>query len=124
MIFKRFNDSYGHAAGDAILREMGKMLQDHIRGEDIPSRFGGDEFIVVLPDASLEVTRKRAEQLHESAHQLLIEYEGQTLDAIRVSIGVATYPKNGTTCVALLKAADDALYQAKRDGRGRVIVAS
>ena len=59
--FKRFNDTYGHAAGDAILRELGSLLLEHVRGEDIACRYGGDEFIIVLPDASREVTRKRAE---------------------------------------------------------------
>ena len=61
--FKRFNDTYGHAAGDAILRELGNLLLGHVRGEDIPCRYGGDEFIIVLPDASREVTRERAERI-------------------------------------------------------------
>lgn len=122
--FKHINDNIGHLAGDVVLQEVGKLLRDHIRGGDIPSRFGGDEFVVVLPDASLEVTRQRAEQLCESVQQLQIQYDGQTLEAITVSLGIAAFPNNGSTSAELLKAVDNALYQAKRDGRGRVNIAA
>ena len=121
--FKRFNDSYGHAAGDAILRELGNLLLEHVRGEDIPSRYGGDEFIIVLPDASLDVTRERADRLCEHARHLSIQLDGQALQTITLSGGVASYPKDGSTAEALLKTADDALYSAKREGRGRVVEA-
>ena len=121
--FKRINDTFGHAAGDAILRELGSLLREHVRGEDIPSRYGGDEFIIVLPDASREVTQKRAELLRDNAHHFPILFEGQSLAAITISLGVAVFPVNGSTCAAILKAADGALYRAKREGRGRVVVA-
>jgi diguanylate cyclase (GGDEF)-like protein/PAS domain S-box-containing protein len=120
--FKRFNDTYGHAAGDAVLRELGNLLLEHIRGEDIACRYGGDEFIIVLPDASQEVTSERAERLSEHARHLNIQFEGQNLEAIRLSLGVAVFPQNGSNGAAVLKAADDALYRAKREGRGRVVV--
>jgi diguanylate cyclase (GGDEF)-like protein/PAS domain S-box-containing protein len=119
--FKRFNDCYGHAAGDAILHELGNLLLEHIRGEDIPSRYGGDEFIVVLPDASREVTYERAERLCEHARHLNIQFEAQELEAVTLSLGVAMFPEDGSTSATVLKAADDALYRAKRDGRGRVV---
>jgi diguanylate cyclase (GGDEF)-like protein/PAS domain S-box-containing protein len=122
--FKRFNDNYGHAAGDAILRELGNLLLGHVRGEDIPSRYGGDEFIVIMPDASLELTQERAERLSEHAHHFHIQFEGQTLEAITLSLGVAVYPKDGATSTAILKAVDTALYRAKNEGRGRVVVAN
>jgi diguanylate cyclase (GGDEF)-like protein/PAS domain S-box-containing protein len=122
--FKRFNDTCGHAAGDAILHELGNLLLEHIRGEDIPSRYGGDEFIIVLPDASREVTRERAELLRENAHHFHIQFEGQTLEAVTLSLGVAVFPEDGSTSAAVLKAADDALYRAKREGRGRVVMAN
>jgi diguanylate cyclase (GGDEF)-like protein/PAS domain S-box-containing protein len=122
--FKRFNDTCGHAAGDAILHELGNLLLEHVRGEDIPSRYGGDEFIIVLPDASREVTRERAELLRENAHHLHIQFEGQTLEAVTLSLGVAVFPEDGSTSAAVLKAADDALYHAKRAGRGRVVMAN
>jgi len=122
--FKRFNDTYGHAAGDAILRELGILLLEHVRGEDIPSRYGGDEFIVVLPDASREVTHERAERLCEHARHLNIQFEGQAFEALTLSAGVAVFPEDGSTSDTVLKAADDALYRAKRAGRGRVVRAN
>jgi diguanylate cyclase (GGDEF)-like protein/PAS domain S-box-containing protein len=121
--FKGFNDAYGHAAGDAILRELGNLLIEHVRGEDIPCRYGGDEFIIVLPDASLEATRKRANSLSEISRHLNIRLERQTLKSITLSLGVAIFPNNGSSSASILKAADTALYRAKREGRGRVSVA-
>lgn len=118
--FKGFNDRHGHTEGDAILRTLGELLLGHFRGEDITCRYGGDEFIVILPDASLEVTRERAERVCEHARHLNSQFEGQTLEAITLSIGFAIFPNHGTTSTALLKAADAALYRAKREGRDRV----
>ncbi len=120
--FKQINDTLGHAAGDAILREMGSLLLKHVRGEDIAARYGGDEFILILPDASREVTAERAERLCEHVQHLHVQYEGQTLEAVSLSVGVAIFPEHGSTSILLLKAADDALYRAKREGRGRVVV--
>lgn len=122
--FKRFNNTYGHAAGDAILREMGSLLLKQVRADDISSRIGGDEFIVLLPDASREVTRKRAELLGEYVHCFHVQFEGKTLDGISLSLGVAVYSKDGSTSTAVLKAADNALYRAKHEGRDRVVVAN
>ncbi len=120
--FKRFNDKYGHAMGDAILRELGSLLLKHVRGEDIPTRYGGDEFIIVLPEASQAVTRQRAELICEDAKQFRLQFEGQTLEAVTLSLGVAVFPEHGSTSTVLLKAVDEALYRAKREGRGRVVV--
>lgn len=121
--FKRYNDTYGHAAGDAILQELGNLLLEHVRGEDMPCRFGGDEFIIVLPDASLEVTLERAELIRENVHHFHIQCEGHVLEAVTLSLGVAVFPADGSTTAAILKAVDDALYRAKREGRDRVVVA-
>jgi len=121
--FKRFNDIFGHAAGDAILYELGNLLLEHVRGDDIPSRYGGDEFIIVMPDASREVTRKRAELLREKASHFHTQFEGQTLEPVSLSFGVSVFPEDGLTCSAVLCAADDALYRAKRYGRDRVLEA-
>lgn len=121
--FKGFNDTCGHTAGDVILRELGALLLEHVRGEDIPCRYGGDEFIIVLPDASLEVTRERAKLLSENARHLHIQFEGQTLEPITLSLGVAIFPKHGSSSASILKAADAALYRAKHEGRGRMNVA-
>jgi diguanylate cyclase (GGDEF)-like protein/PAS domain S-box-containing protein len=122
--FKRFNDTWGHAAGDKILRELGSLLLGQVRGEDIASRYGGDEFIIILPDASREVTRERANRLCEHTRRLKTHFKGQTFEMITFSVGVAAFSENGTTSEELLKAADTALYRAKHEGRDRVIVAS
>jgi diguanylate cyclase (GGDEF)-like protein/PAS domain S-box-containing protein len=113
--FKRFNDTYGHAAGDAILREMGSFLLKHVRGEDIVCRYGGDEFIIVLPDVTQAVACKRAELICKYTRQFHLQFEGQALEAITLSYGVAVFPKDGSISMAILKAADDALYSAKRE---------
>lgn len=122
--FKRFNDTSGHAAGDAILRKLGGLLLGHFRGEDIPTRYGGDEFIIVLPDASKEITRERAERLNEHVRHFTIQFEDQILSEVTLSIGIAVFPENGSTSATLLSAVDTALYQAKREGKGRVVLAT
>ena len=122
--FKQFNDTYGHPAGDAILRELGNLLLKHVRGEDIPSRYGGDEFVIIMPDVSRTVTNERAELICEEAKGLHLQFEEHDLVAVSLSLGVAIFPEHGSTSAALLKAADDALYRAKREGRGRVVMAS
>jgi diguanylate cyclase (GGDEF)-like protein/PAS domain S-box-containing protein len=122
--FKQFNDIYGHAAGDAVLRKLGNLLLRHVRGEDIACRYGGDEFIIVLPDTSQEVTIARADQICEYAKQFHLQFEGQTLPAVTLSLGVAIFPGDGTTSTAMLRAVDAALYRAKREGSGRVVVAN
>lgn len=122
--FKRFNDIHGHAAGDAVLRELGNLLLRHTRKEDIACRYGGDEFIIVLLDASVEMTCKRASRLCERARQINIQFEGQALEAFTLSLGVAAFPEHGNTSAAILKAADTALYRAKNEGRDRVVAAN
>jgi len=121
--FKLFNDTDGHAAGDAVLRELGRFLQSHIRGEDIACRYGGEEFTLIMPDASLEVAQQRAELLRQEAKQLRWRDAGPSHDPITLSAGVAIYPQHGRTIETVLRAADTALYRAKQEGRDRVIVA-
>jgi diguanylate cyclase (GGDEF)-like protein/PAS domain S-box-containing protein len=121
--FKNFNDTYGHAAGDALLRELGRLLQSHIRGGDVACRYGGEEFLIIMPDASLEAAHQRAKQLQEEAKRLRVQNAGQSLEGITLSLGVAIYPEHGRSLDNVLRAADAALYRAKQEGRDRVAVA-
>ena len=120
---KQFNDTWGHAAGDDILRELGSLLLRHVRGEDIACRYGGDEFVLILPDASEQVTRERAELICEHAQQFHLQYEGQSLAAVTLSLGVAVFPEHGVTSIGILRSADTALYHAKHEGRNQVVMA-
>jgi diguanylate cyclase (GGDEF)-like protein len=122
--FKSFNDTSGHEAGDTLLRGLAGLLQTRIRAEDIACRYGGEEFTVILPDASLDVTRQRAEQLRDRAQHLTVDYRGQLLGPLAISLGIAVFPQHGATGEELLRAADAALYRAKHEGRNRVVVAS
>jgi diguanylate cyclase (GGDEF)-like protein len=121
--FKRFNDTFGHQAGDALLRALGNLLKESTRGQDIVCRYGGEEFVFVLPGASLDVALKRAELLREDVKQLNAQHGGQILGAVTLSIGIAMCPDNGDNPAQLLKTADDALYRAKEGGRDRIIAA-
>ncbi|HSC93892.1 MAG TPA: sensor domain-containing diguanylate cyclase [Burkholderiales bacterium] len=118
--FKRVNDTFGHDAGDAVLRRMGLVLQGHVRGSDIACRIGGEEFALLLPEASLVIAYQRAERILDTVRHMQIKHRGQTLGAITVSLGVAAFPKHGDTPEALIRAADQALYQAKQGGRNKL----
>ena len=121
--FKEFNDTLGHCAGDAVLQELGVFLLEHFRGEDIACRFGGEEFVLILPDSSLDGTSKRAEGLCEAAKQLNIQLGGKLLNKFTLSLGVAAFPDHGNDAETLMRAVDQALYRAKKEGRDRVVVA-
>jgi diguanylate cyclase (GGDEF)-like protein/PAS domain S-box-containing protein len=121
--FKQFNDACGHAVGDEILHGFGNMILDHVRGDDVPSRHGGDEFVIIMPDSSLEVTLQRAKQLCENAGHFHFHCEGKILKGVTLSLGVAIFPQHGSTSTDILKAADVALYRAKFEGRNRIVVA-
>jgi diguanylate cyclase (GGDEF)-like protein/PAS domain S-box-containing protein len=121
--FKRFNDTFGHAAGDHLLRELAKILQAHIRLSDIACRFGGEEFTLILPEASLEIAQQRAETLRRKVSELRLQYEGQPLGDVTLSLGVAAFPQHGRRNDDLLRSADEALYRAKGGGRNQVQVA-
>jgi diguanylate cyclase (GGDEF)-like protein len=121
--FKSFNDTYGHDAGDAVLRQAGSLFAQGIRAEDIVCRFGGEEFVFILPTASLQATQSRAEKIRANLRELTILHRGQSLGPITASIGVAALPMHGTSPKEVLAAADAALYRAKSEGRDRVVVA-
>jgi len=122
--FKRYNDSFGHAAGDALLRAIGGILQRTVREGDMPCRYGGEEFVVILPGADLANTRQRAEVLRAAIANWRPEPSDSALGSVTVSIGVACFPGHGNTWQAALKLADEALYAAKDAGRNRVVVAA
>lgn len=121
--FKNFNDMHGHDAGDTLLREFGRFLVNNIREYDIACRYGGEEFICILPETTLIKALERAEELRIHLMSFKVEHLGRPLEKITFSAGVAIYPMHGTSGSDLVKAADRALYQAKRDGRNRVLAA-
>ncbi|MEC4986084.1 MAG: diguanylate cyclase [Oscillatoria sp. PMC 1068.18] len=121
--FKKFNDTWGHEAGDTVLREIGKLLQQTIRASDLACRYGGEELTLVFPETSLEDTEKRAIQIWENIKNLQIKHRGQYLGSLTVSLGIASFPTHGQTANNLINAADAALYCAKAQGRDRVVSA-
>jgi diguanylate cyclase (GGDEF)-like protein/PAS domain S-box-containing protein len=121
--FKHFNDTFGHEAGDTVLRELGILLRNNIRNSDIACRYGGEEMVLILPEASLEDTKDRAEELRLAIKHLNLSYRRNSLGPITVSLGVACFPQHGLTGDALLRTADRALYRAKAEGRDRTIAA-
>lgn len=120
--FKRLNDALGHEAGDAVLRDLGRILGLQVRQSDIACRYGGEEFVLILPGASPEITRERAERVRRAVKRVP-RWRHEALAAVTVSLGVAGYPRHGLDAAAVLAAADMALYRAKREGRDRVVVA-
>ena len=120
--FKRFNDTYGHAAGDAVLRTVGQYVMSLTRGEDIFCRYGGEEFVLIMIDTTARAAWERAESLRSGVQALAIEHDGQAIGPITLSIGVAMIPDNARDGQSALKAADEALYRAKQGGRNRVVV--
>jgi len=122
--FKQFNDTFGHQAGDMILRQFGDFLNQRTRGQDVACRYGGEEFVLILAGATDDDGSKRAEILREELKQLTVWHSGQVLGRIAVSIGVSSFPGHGANGVELLRAADQALYRAKTEGRDRVVVAN
>ncbi|MCT7969576.1 GGDEF domain-containing protein [Laspinema sp. D1] len=122
--FKGFNDTYGHEAGDVVLRELGWLLKTESGALDIPCRYGGEEFMVILPEASLEKTQQQAEHLRRQVKRLKLTYLSQDLPGVSISVGLAVFPQHGVTGNQLMQAADAALYQGKTQGRDRVVTAS
>ena len=105
-----------------VLRELSGLLQSEVRAGDIVCRYGGEEFVLVLPDTSADVTYQCAEHLRIAVKQLAVSHRGQLVGSVAVSGGVAVFPTHGTTAEALVQSADAALYRAKSAGRDRIIV--
>lgn len=121
--FKNINDAYGHALGDAVLACVGPLLERQIRKSDVACRFGGDEFILILPECSLEDAVLRAQALRRTVEQAPFLFDGTDIGQVTLSMGVSALPNHGATAAELLRAADKALYDAKRGGRNRVVTA-
>ena len=121
--FKRVNDTYGHDAGDAVLRQVGRILASSVRETDFAARIGGEEFVVLLPETDAPQAVETAERIRVAVERAAFEYQGRTL-AISVSAGVASCPRVVTEPAALLTSADGALYASKQGGRNRVTAAS
>ena len=122
--FKSFNDTFGHGAGDELLRSLADMLKANLRAGDIACRYGGEEFVLILPEAGVEAATRRAEGLRERVKALDVRYLDRSLGNVSLSLGVATYPVHGGSRDQVVEAADAALYRAKEGGRDRVVVAS
>jgi len=122
--FKRFNDAFGHEAGDLVLKSMAEIFRQYFRGDDVVCRYGGEEFAVILPESTAKDAVERANQLRTEAKKLQLKHQGRTLDPVSVSVGVASFPEHGSTAEELLRVADQGLYQSKADGRDRVTVAT
>jgi diguanylate cyclase len=119
--FKKVNDTYGHPGGDEVLKKLATLLLEKVRVIDVACRFGGEEFLLMLPSMSPEFAIVRAEQCREAFAQATVEFDGQTIRAT-MSVGIAVYPQHGDTLSELTRCADVALYQAKEAGRNRVVL--
>jgi len=122
--FKQLNDSRGHQAGDTVLRSVGEILTSASRGEDIPCRYGGEEFVLIMPGADIELAASRAEQIRLALSNSRWTLDGQELEAVTLSAGVSVYPRHGSTAAELIGSADRSLFAAKAAGRDQVVLAS
>ncbi|MBA3309425.1 MAG: sensor domain-containing diguanylate cyclase [Nocardioidaceae bacterium] len=121
--FKQYNDDYGHDAGDAVLGAVAAVIRDSARGGDVPCRYGGEEFLILVADIDRDTLMVRAELLRENVARARVEHLGAHLPTVTVSAGLALYPEHGATQAEVIKEADTALYTAKRRGRNCVVTA-
>jgi diguanylate cyclase (GGDEF)-like protein len=121
--FKDLNDTYGHQAGDEALKAAAQTIVNQIRKSDIACRYGGEEFMVIMPETSRPDAIQRAEQFRKDIESLQVMYMGQSIQ-LTVSIGIAIYPIHGSNVDEILSATDKALYQAKETGRNKIVIYS
>lgn len=121
--FKRFNDVFGHEAGDVVLRSTADLMRTFFRGDDVICRLGGEEFAIILPESGEDEAAVRMTELREQIKLMTLFHQGRPLDHISLSAGISAFPKNGSSLESLLEAADRALYQSKTHGRDRVTLA-
>ena len=120
--FKRINDLFGHEAGDLVLREVAGCLRANIRQEDFACRYGGEEFVLVLPESDIEALMPRAKAILDAIRRLVVTHHGQPIGQVTVSIGMAAAPQHGNNVLGLVRAADQALYRAKNEGRNQAVL--
>jgi len=121
--FKRFNDTFGHDAGDMVLQSLADLFRSFFRATDICCRYGGEEFAIILPESTSQDAAIRADALRAEVKHLRLRYRKQTVGPLSISVGVAAYPEHGSTSDELLKMADECLYESKARGRDIVTVA-
>ena len=120
--FKAFNDTYGHQAGDAVLKGISQVLKDSVRITDTVARYGGEEFVILMPETNVDGTEIVAERIRKNVEETEFVYRNEKMN-VTVSIGLASYPQEGIASEEdILKAADIALYKAKEAGRNRVVM--
>ncbi|MDH5546593.1 MAG: diguanylate cyclase [Gammaproteobacteria bacterium] len=117
--FKQINDTFGHDIGDLMLKEVSEILNKHCRKSDIPGRYGGEEFILVMPGLDRSLSIKRVESILQAVREITVEKHGTRIEQQTISCGIALYPEDGKTSNELFSAADKALYKSKSDGRDR-----
>ena len=120
--FKRFNDSWGHQAGDEVLKCVAEVVRTSIRSSDIAGRYGGEELIAILPEATAQAALARAEAIRRGIETQHLEHAGNSLGSVAASFGVAVFPDHASDSTSLIRAADNALYEAKNSGRNRVVI--
>jgi diguanylate cyclase (GGDEF)-like protein len=118
--FKRINDTYGHEAGDLVLKAIAHTLSEQSRRGDFACRFGGEEFVVAMPNITLDVAYERAEMVRQLLTGLRVPFGYYNL-SVTISMGIACYPENGQTRETILRAADQAMYAAKEAGRDHIL---
>jgi len=122
--FKELNDAHGHLAGDHFLRRVGEVIKGSLRSHDIPCRYGGEEFAVLLPETEPTESIVIAERIRRTVAEIRIR-EGRRMIGTTISIGISSYPKSARRSAPdLLRKADAALYQAKREGKDKVVAAA
>jgi len=122
--FKRVNDTFGHEAGDEVLKALATLLKDGARASDVCCRHGGEEFLLLMPETSLQGAMAKAEELRRQIEGLRLEDHGRPLEAVTASFGVAVFPGHAREAGELLRCADEALYAAKNGGRNRVVAST
>jgi diguanylate cyclase (GGDEF)-like protein len=119
--FKKFNDTYGHQAGDAVLRQVAQTLKKNSRTTDIVCRYGGEEMSIILPNTTAEEAMYSASRIHKAIEERNFQLNATETGKVTISVGVATFPNNAETAQDLIEFADKGLYYAKEHGRNQVV---